>query len=62
MLLITLIDLLVPSHEHPYEARSLEGISVSIPIYFATGSKKKALWLSFLSVVSEPAGLSSGIC
>jgi ZIP family zinc transporter len=31
-----------------------EGISVSVPIYFATGSRKKAFWLSFLSGVSEP--------
>jgi ZIP family zinc transporter len=37
-----------------------EGISVSIPIYFATGSRKKALWLSFLSGVSEPAGALIG--
>ena len=28
-----------------------EGISVSVPIYFATGSRKKAFWLSFLSRV-----------
>ncbi len=117
MLLITFIDLLVPSYENPHEARSLEGmnaageekllrmgklsalaitihnfpeglatfvsamtdlsigipiafaialhnipegISVSIPIYFATGSKKKALWLSFLSGLSEPAGALIG--
>ena len=33
-----------------------EGIAVSVPIYFATGSKKKAFWYSFLSGVSEPAG------
>ena len=37
-----------------------EGISVSIPIYFATGSRKKALWLSILSGVSEPAGALIG--
>ncbi len=37
-----------------------EGISVSVPIYFATGSRKKAFWLSFLSGVSEPAGAIIG--
>ncbi|MFC1498396.1 zinc transporter ZupT [Verrucomicrobiota bacterium] len=37
-----------------------EGISVSVPIYFATGSKKKAFWLSFLSGVSEPIGALVG--
>ncbi|MBW2318987.1 MAG: zinc transporter ZupT [Deltaproteobacteria bacterium] len=37
-----------------------EGISVSVPIYFATGSKKKAFWLSFLSGVSEPIGAVIG--
>ncbi|WAA09591.1 zinc transporter ZupT [Fervidibacillus albus] len=33
-----------------------EGIAVSAPIYFATGSKKKAFRLSFLSGLSEPIG------
>jgi ZIP family zinc transporter len=37
-----------------------EGISVSVPIYFATGSRKKAFWLSFLSGVSEPIGALIG--
>jgi ZIP family zinc transporter len=37
-----------------------EGISVSIPIFFATGSRKKAFWLSFLSGVSEPVGAVVG--
>ena len=37
-----------------------EGISVSIPVYFATGSRKKAFWLSFLSGVSEPLGALLG--
>ena len=37
-----------------------EGISVSVPVYFATGSKKKAFWLSFLSGVSEPVGAIIG--
>ena len=33
-----------------------EGIAVSVPIYHATGSKKKAFWYSFLSGFAEPAG------
>ncbi len=37
-----------------------EGISVSVPIYFATGSKKKAFWYSFLSGLSEPVGALVG--
>ncbi len=37
-----------------------EGVSVSVPIYFATGSRKKAFWLSFLSGVSEPLGALIG--
>jgi ZIP family zinc transporter len=37
-----------------------EGIAVSVPIYYATGSKKKALWYSFLSGLSEPVGALIG--
>jgi ZIP family zinc transporter len=33
-----------------------EGISVSVPVYFATGSRRKAFSLSFLSGLSEPLG------
>ncbi len=33
-----------------------EGIAVSVPIYYATGSKRKAFKLSFLSGIAEPAG------
>lgn len=33
-----------------------EGITVALPIYFSTGSKKKALWYTFLSSVTEPLG------
>ncbi|MBL4951963.1 zinc transporter ZupT [Neobacillus sp. OS1-32] len=33
-----------------------EGIAVSVPIYFATGDKKRAFKLSFLSGLSEPIG------
>ncbi|MFP4362994.1 MAG: zinc transporter ZupT [Spirochaetia bacterium] len=37
-----------------------EGIAVSVPIYFATGNKKKAFGLSFLSGLSEPVGAILG--
>lgn len=37
-----------------------EGISVSVPIYFATGSRKKAFWYSFVSGIAEPAGALIG--
>ncbi|MBF6598272.1 MAG: zinc transporter ZupT [Fermentimonas sp.] len=33
-----------------------EGIAVSVPIYHATGSKKKAFWFSLLSGLAEPLG------
>ncbi|NLY23687.1 MAG: zinc transporter ZupT [Bacteroidales bacterium] len=33
-----------------------EGIAVAVPIYHATGSKKKAFWLSFASGLAEPVG------
>ena len=37
-----------------------EGIAVSVPVYYATGSKKKAFWLSFLSGLAEPVGALIG--
>ena len=33
-----------------------EGIAVAVPIYFATGNKRKAFKLSFLSGLAEPIG------
>ncbi len=33
-----------------------EGIAVSIPIYYATGNRRKAFLLSFLSGLAEPVG------
>ena len=33
-----------------------EGIAVTVPIYHATGNRRKAFWLSFLSGLSEPLG------
>ncbi len=37
-----------------------EGIAVSVPVYYATGSKKKAFRLSFLSGLAEPVGALAG--
>ncbi len=37
-----------------------EGIAVSVPIYYATGNKKKAFIYSFLSGLSEPVGALLG--
>ncbi len=37
-----------------------EGIAVSVPVYYATGSKKKAFRLSFLSGIAEPVGALAG--
>lgn len=37
-----------------------EGIAVSAPVYFATKSRKKAFWLSFLSGLAEPVGAVLG--
>ncbi len=33
-----------------------EGIAVSVPVFYATGSKKKAFWAAFLSGLAEPVG------
>lgn len=37
-----------------------EGISISVPIFYSTGSRRKAFWLSFLSGLSEPVGACIG--
>ncbi len=37
-----------------------EGIAVSVPIYYATGSRRKAFAYSFLSGLSEPVGALVG--
>ncbi len=37
-----------------------EGIAVSVPVYYATGDKKKAFLYSFLSGLSEPLGAIIG--
>ena len=37
-----------------------EGIAVAVPVFYATGNKKKAFWLSFASGLSEPVGALIG--
>lgn len=37
-----------------------EGIAVSVPVYYATGSRRKALFYSFVSGFSEPLGAVLG--
>jgi len=37
-----------------------EGIAVSVPLYYATGNRKTAFGLSFLSGLAEPAGALIG--
>ncbi len=37
-----------------------EGIAVSVPVYYATGNRKKAFLYSFLSGLAEPAGALIG--
>lgn len=37
-----------------------EGISVSVPIFYATGDRRRAFGLSFLSGLSEPVGAAVG--
>ncbi len=37
-----------------------EGIAVSVPVYYATGNRKKAFWLSFASGLAEPVGAAIG--
>ena len=37
-----------------------EGIAISVPVYYATNSRKEAFWLSFLSGLAEPVGAVIG--
>lgn len=37
-----------------------EGIAVSVPIYYSTGSRKRAFWYSFASGLFEPLGALLG--
>ncbi|MCX7024548.1 MAG: zinc transporter ZupT [Spirochaetes bacterium] len=37
-----------------------EGIAISVPVYYATGSRRRAFWYSFASGLSEPLGAVIG--
>ncbi len=37
-----------------------EGIAISVPVYYATGNRKKAFFYSFLSGLAEPVGALLG--
>ena len=37
-----------------------EGIATSVPIYYSTGSRQRAFWVSFFSGVTEPLGAVIG--
>lgn len=37
-----------------------EGLAIAAPIHYATGSRSKAFWLSFISGLSEPVGALLG--
>jgi ZIP family zinc transporter len=38
-----------------------EGIAVGVPVYFATGSRWKAIWYAAISGMSEPVGALIGL-
>jgi ZIP family zinc transporter len=38
-----------------------EGIAVGVPVYFATGSKWKAIWCAAITGVAEPVGALIGL-
>jgi len=37
-----------------------EGIAISVPVYYSTGSRRKAFWYSFSSGLAEPLGAAIG--
>lgn len=37
-----------------------EGIAVSVPIFHATGNRRRAFWISFFSGMAEPVGALAG--
>ncbi len=37
-----------------------EGIAVSVPVFYATGNRRKAFWLAFSSGLAEPVGALIG--
>jgi ZIP family zinc transporter len=38
-----------------------EGIAVGVPVYFATGSRWKAIWYAAISGMAEPVGALIGL-
>ncbi len=38
-----------------------EGVAVAMPVFYATQSRKKAVWYSFLSGITEPIGAILGV-
>merc|ERR1719464_504320 len=38
-----------------------EGIAIAVPVLAATGSQRRALWMSFLSGMAEPIGALSAL-
>lgn len=38
-----------------------EGIAIAVPVLVATGSKRRAMWMSFLSGMAEPIGALSAL-
>jgi ZIP family zinc transporter len=38
-----------------------EGVAVAMPIFYATKSRRKAFWYSFLSGIAEPLGAIAGV-
>ena len=53
--ILTLRKLFFKVGYFPFEFKS-EGISISVPIYYATGSRLKALFYTLISALSEPFG------
>lgn len=38
-----------------------EGFAVGVPVYFATGSRSKAIWYAAISGMAEPVGALLGL-
>lgn len=38
-----------------------EGFAVGVPVYFATGSRRKAIWYAAISGMAEPLGALLGL-
>jgi zinc transporter ZupT len=55
LLLLLLLPLLLLLFTHA------EGIAVGVPVYFATGSRMKAIWYAAISGAAEPVGALIGL-